>query len=64
MNANQLRASYISCLSGNAMNYWGTIRRTLHAMSFDSQMKTTCRSAAQLLPEHGNPANALMARFV
>jgi len=64
MNASQLRASYINCLSANAMNYWGTIRRTMHAMSFDAQMKTTCRSAAQLLPPHGNPANALIGRFV
>jgi hypothetical protein len=53
MNASQLRASYINCLSANAMNYWGTIRRTMQV-----------KLAAQLLPPHGNPANALIGRFV
>ena len=32
MTATQTRASYINCLSTNAMNYWSTIRRTIMAM--------------------------------
>jgi hypothetical protein len=60
-SARQLRAQF---LSDETFDYWSVIRGTLNAMRQGGGMKTTCRSAAQLLPKHGNPARDLMARLV
>lgn len=59
--ARRLRAQF---LSSDTMNYWSIIQRTLNALQIGASMKTTCRSAAQLTPKHGNPARDLMARFL
>jgi hypothetical protein len=60
-NARQLRAQF---LSDDTMNYWSVIRGTIKAMKSDRMMKTTCQSAAQLRPEHGDPARGLLARYM
>jgi histidine ammonia-lyase len=60
-NARQLRAQF---LSADALNYWSVIRSTIKTMKDDRMMKTTCRSAAQLIAPNGNLARTLLARFM
>ncbi len=60
-SARRMRAPF---LSDETLSYWSIMRRTVSALKHDASMKTTCRSAAQLLPPSGNPARDLMARFL